>query len=79
MIKAISVGIVGLTSVACAFAASPGRHLSGDYVMSVDGVEIDVLHLALYKTSPEKCWANCAIYIQPTHGQPMYDTLYMEN
>ena len=38
--------------------------------------DIDILHLALRKTHPEKYWANCAIYIQPANGQPMYDTLY---
>ena len=38
--------------------------------------DIDVLHLALNKTPPGRYWANCAIYIQPAHGQPMYDTLY---
>ena len=38
--------------------------------------DIDVLHLALRKTPPDKYWANCAIYIQPANGQPMYDTLY---
>lgn len=38
--------------------------------------DIDVLHLSLNKTLPEKYWANCAICIQPAHGQPMYDMLY---
>lgn len=38
--------------------------------------DIDVLHLALYKTRPSDYWANCAIYIQPAHGQGMYNTVY---
>ena len=38
--------------------------------------DVDILHLALRKTRPEEYWANCAIYIQPANGQPMYDTLY---
>lgn len=38
--------------------------------------DIDVLHLSLNKASAEKYWANCAIYIQATHGQTMYDTVY---
>ena len=38
--------------------------------------DIDVLHLSLNKTSPENYWANCAIYIQPAHGQTMSDMCY---
>ena len=38
--------------------------------------DIDVLHLSLNKNTPDKYWANCAIYIQPAHGQTMYNTVY---
>ena len=38
--------------------------------------DIDVLHLTLKKLPPEDYWAQCAIYIQPAHGQCMYDTVY---
>ena len=38
--------------------------------------DIDVLHLSLNKASPAAYWANCAIYIQPTHGQLMENTRY---
>ena len=38
--------------------------------------DIDVLHLSLDKSKPGSYWANCAIYIQPAHGQWMYDTVY---
>lgn len=38
--------------------------------------DIDVLHLSLNKAAASDYWANCAIYIQPAHGQTMYDTLY---
>jgi len=38
--------------------------------------DIDVLHLPLNKTDPHRYWANCTIYIQPSRGQTMYDTVY---
>ena len=38
--------------------------------------DIDVLHLSLNKSAASNYWAHCAIYIQPAHGQPMYNTVY---
>ena len=38
--------------------------------------DIDVLHLSINKTPPEAYWANCAIFIQAAHGQPMSDIVF---
>ena len=38
--------------------------------------DIDILHLSLNKTPPEDYWANCAIFIQPSYGQPMRDIAF---
>jgi len=42
--------LVSLCCVLVANAAAPGRHLSGDYVMTVDGKEVDVISVP----TPEK-------------------------
>jgi len=38
--------------------------------------DIDVLHLSLNKTTVEKYWANCAIYIQAVNEQPLCDMVF---
>ena len=56
------------------YECEPGE--SGHVYRNLLFKDIDVLHLALNKTAAEDYWANCAIYIQPAHGQAMLDTVY---
>ena len=56
------------------YECEPGS--SGLVYRNLKFKDIDVLHLAFNKTTPEKYWANCAIYIQPAHGQPMHNMIY---
>jgi len=56
------------------YECSPGA--SGLVYRNLLFKDIDILHLALNKRSPDHPWANCAICIQPANGQTMYGTTY---
>lgn len=40
--------------------------------------DIDILHLAMCKRPPEKFWANCAIFIQPSN-ETMFEGLLFDD